>query len=319
MNRLRQKDIYVGQRRRPAYRSRRRLPLWLRNTLNIAVRLLILAALAAGIVLLVRAVADRLFAYEPQAVADRFLNDQPPVPEQIARALAVERESKRIQDAREAGGYVPAFGEVPGLYVKDGVKTCYLTFDDGPSAVTDQILDVLASENVKATFFMLGSNVEKYPDKVRRVFEAGHSIGSHSYSHDYQKLYKSDNCVENFQQELLQTQEAINHAIGQENPNRILRFPGGSFEAYKQPIKEMVVAEGFRHIDWNALNGDAEKQNPSADYLMNAIRKTSYNREDIVVLMHDAPAKKITAQTLPQIIAYLREQGYAFRPITYPN
>lgn len=322
MRRIQQKNIYVGERRRPPYKRRKRLPLWLRNVLNVTVRLIILTLLIAAIVWLVRGIGGKIFEYKPQAVTDRYLHDQPPVPEEVARANAVEREKKRLQKAQaeaEANGtaYVPSYGEVPYLYVKDGVKTCYLTFDDGPSSVTDQILDTLAAEHVKATFFMLGSNVDKRPDTVRRVFDEGHSIGLHSYSHDYQKLYKSENSVEIFREELLQTQQAINNAIGQENPNKLFRFPGGSFESYKQPLKETLVAEGYRHIDWNALNGDSEKQNPSAEYLMKSIKKTSYNKEDIVVLMHDAPAKKITAQTLPQIIAYLREQGYEFRPITF--
>lgn len=324
MNRLQQKNIYVGERRRPSYRRKNRLPLWLRNVLNVAVRLILLAALIAAIVWLAKGVCGKIFEYKPQAVTDRYLHDQPPVPEEIARAMAVKREKERIRKAQaeaEANGtaYVPSYAEVPYLFVKDGVKTCYLTFDDGPSSVTDQILDTLKAENIKATFFMLGSNVDKRPDTARRVFEEGHSIGNHSYSHDYEKLYTADNCMEGFRGEVRQTRDAINAAIGTENPNRLFRFPGGamSYTKNKQAQKEILVEEGFRHIDWNALNGDAEKQNPSAEYLMNSIQKTSYNKEDIVVLMHDAPAKKITAQTLPQLIAYLREQGYEFRPITF--
>lgn len=324
MSRIRQKNIYVGERRRPSYRRRKQLPLWLRNTLNIAVRLLILAVLIVAIVWLVRGVGGKLFEYKPHAVTDRYLHDQPPVPEEIARALAVKREKERIRQAQaeaEANGtaYVPSYAEVPYLFVKDGVKTCYLTFDDGPSSVTDQILDTLKAENIKATFFMLGSNVDARPDTARRVYEEGHSIGNHSYSHGYEKLYTADNCMETFRAEVRQTRDAINAAIGAENPNRLFRFPGGamSYTKNKQAQKEILVEEGFRHIDWNCLNGDSEKPSPSAEYLMNSIQKTSYNKEDIVVLMHDAPAKKITAQTLPQIIAYLRGQGYEFRPITF--
>ena len=324
MSRIQQKSIFVGERRRAPYYRKKRPPLWLRNVLNVAVRLLILAALIAAIVWLAKSVGGKLFEYKPQSVTDRYLHDQPPVPEEIARAIAVRREKDRIRQAQaeaEANGtaYVPGYAEVPYLFVKDGVKTCYLTFDDGPSSVTDQILDTLKAENIKATFFMLGSNVDARPDTARRVYEEGHSIGNHSYSHDYAKLYTADNCMANFRSEVQQTRDAINAAIGVENPNRLFRFPGGamSYTKNKQAQKEILVEEGFRHIDWNCLNGDSEKQSPSAEYLMNSIQKTSYNKEDIVVLMHDAPAKKITAQTLPQVIAYLREQGYEFRPITF--
>lgn len=307
-----------GGRRRPPYKRKRHMPRRGRVIVKLGV-LLILIAAAATLFFVVDPFSD---LHKPGVVTDRGMADQPPVPEEIAQKIAVSREQKRVKEAQakaeaEGTAYVPAFGEVPYLYVKDGVKTCYLTFDDGPSPVTGTILDTLAKEQVPATFFMLGSNVEKYPEIVQRVFAEGHSIGTHSYSHDYQKLYKSDDSMEIFQQELLKTQSAIETAIGTQNPNKLFRFPGGSFEKYKQPYKEVLVKHGCRYIDWNCLNGDAEKQCPTADYLMTSLKKTSYNKEDIVVLMHDAYAKKITAETLPQMISYLKEQGYEFRAMTF--
>ena len=69
---------------------------------------------------------------------------------------------------------------------------------------------------------------------------------------------------------------------------------------------------GYRHCDWNALNGDAEKASPSAEYVVSRLRKTVGDKEDVVILMHDAPAKGVTAKTLPEVIEYLIENGYEF-------
>ena len=96
-----------------------------------------------------------------------------------------------------------------------------------------------------------------------------------------------------------------------------MRFPGGGYNAgskgeAKQRYKQLLQESGYRYCDWNSLTGDAEKKNPDADYLMANLKKSTKDKEDVVILMHDAIAKKVTAQTLPQIIEYLIGQGYEF-------
>ncbi len=193
-------------------------------------------------------------------------------------------------------------------------KICYLTFDDGPTnTVTVSILDVLKQYDVKATFFMLGSMIEKNPDIAKRVYEEGHLLANHTYSHDYHALYATG---ESFMAEVRKVEELIRNLTGEE-PFKLIRFPGGGHNAgkygeHKQKYKLLLQENDYYYADWNALNGDAEGGNRSADQLLARMRETA-TQKNIVVLMHDAAAKRTTADALPAIIEYLRGQGYEFR------
>ncbi|MCI8636622.1 MAG: polysaccharide deacetylase family protein [Clostridia bacterium] len=104
-------------------------------------------------------------------------------------------------------------------------KRAFLTFDDGPSTVTPTILEVLKQENVKASFFVLGSRVEAMPDTVKRIYEEGHYIANHGYSHTYSAIYSSPQAVLD---EYNKCNEAVKKAIGkQEYNSHLFRFPGG--------------------------------------------------------------------------------------------
>ncbi len=194
-------------------------------------------------------------------------------------------------------------------------KRAFLTFDDGPSSVTPTILQTLKEKNIKATFFMLGSNVQKLPETVKQVFEEGHYIANHGYSHVYSAIYSSPQTVLD---EYNQTNEAIKTAIGEPDFNsHLFRFPGGyaggKYAEIKKQAKELLLQNEIYNIDWNCLSGDAETSQPTAEYIMNRLQVTSAEKNSIVVLMHDAQAKKITAEMLPKIIDYLAEQGYEFK------
>lgn len=103
-------------------------------------------------------------------------------------------------------------------------KRVFLTFDDGPSTVTPIILQTLNEKGVKATFFMLGTNVEKMPDMVKQVYEQGHYIANHGYSHVYSSIYESAQSVLN---EYDKTNETIKKALGEPEFNsHLFRFPG---------------------------------------------------------------------------------------------
>ncbi len=195
-----------------------------------------------------------------------------------------------------------------------GKKICYLTFDDGPTeSVTTAVLDVLKKYDVKATFFMLGSMIEKNPDIAKRVYKEGHLLANHSYSHQYGELYANG---ENFMKEIRKVTELIKEVTGEE-PFKLMRFPGGSFSSgqyggKKQQYKKLLQKEGYYFADWNALNGDAEGGSRSAEQLLNRVKETA-KQDHIVVLMHDAAPKKTTAESLPSIIEYLKGEGYEFR------
>lgn len=241
----------------------------------------------------------------------------PQTPQNIAEA----NENARKQEERDGinNEYKPKKHEVPGLYKYDYVKTCYLTFDDGPSeAVTNQILDTLKEHDIKATFFVVGKNAKSYPDIIRRMDAEGHSIGNHSYSHDYDELYSGD---EEFDDEISDCEKAINDILGKKYENKIFRFPGGSTEKPRIWYISNVGAHDYQYIDWNSLTGDSETETPDRDYIMSRLAETTNNgkKEDIILLMHDAGAKTITAETLPEVIEYLKSKNYVFKPIYNSN
>lgn len=193
---------------------------------------------------------------------------------------------------------------------KKGNKIAYLTFDDGPShKITPQILDVLKGYNIKATFFVIGSMAEENPALLKREKEDGHVIANHTYSHNYKNIYSS---TTNFINDLKKGENVVSSIIGEHN-SKLIRFPGGSFgrTAYKQA----VTNAGYHYVDWNALNGDAEAPYVSKERLVSRLKETVGGQNTLYILMHDAPGKQSTVQALPEIIEYLKSQGYEFRTL----
>ena len=200
------------------------------------------------------------------------------------------------------------------IYQAD-TKRAFLTFDDGPSSVTPKILDILKQENVKATFFVLGSRVEIMPETTKRIYEEGHYIASHGYSHIYDQIYASPQSVLD---EYNKCNGAIQNAIGvPEYNSHLFRFPGGlvggKYADIKSQAKDLLEQNEVLHVEWNALTGDAETNNLSIEFELLRLQQTTENKNSVIVLMHDSPTKEVTADTLPQIISYLREQGYEFK------
>ena len=199
------------------------------------------------------------------------------------------------------------------IYHSD-TKRAFLTFDDGPSAVTSKILDTLKQENIKASFFVLGINVEARPEMVKRMYDEGHFIGIHGTSHVYSQIYQSPQSVLD---EYNMCNEKIKNALGEQEYNpHLFRFPGGlaggKYAEVKAQAKELLLQNNIEHVDWNALNGDAETNKLSSEFEMKRLQETTAGKNSVVILMHDAQAKSVTADTLPQIISYLKEQGYEF-------
>ena len=194
-------------------------------------------------------------------------------------------------------------------------KIAYLTFDDGPSKkVTIPILDLLKQERVKATFFVLGSRVELYPEIVKRAYEEGHYIANHGYSHKYSKIYSTATTVLD---EYNKTNQAVKNAIGsQEYNTNIFRFPGGTvggkYSNVKLEAKQLLEQNNIATLDWNALTGDTEGLNTKEE-LINRLKETTQNKNSIVILMHDAADKKCTYDSLLEVIQYLRQEGYEFK------
>ena len=202
------------------------------------------------------------------------------------------------------------------IYVADSdEKIAYLTFDDGPSKnITPQILEILEREGIKATFFVLGSRVDLYPELVRQEYESGHYIANHSYSHEYTSVYASPEALLD---EYNHTEKAIQEAI--DNPDYhtyIFRFPGGSeggkYKKQKNAVKSILEENNIAYINWNALTRDAEGK-PTKESLIEDLKATVGDKKRVVVLMHDTGTKQLTADTLPEVIGYLRDEGFIFK------
>ena len=200
------------------------------------------------------------------------------------------------------------------IYSSD-TKRAFLTFDDGPSSNTNQILDILNERGIKATFFVLGSNVEKNPEVVKRMYDEGHFIANHGYSHVYETIYQSPQAVLD---EYNKCNQVVRDAIGEQEYNsHLFRFPGGlvggKYADIKNQANDLLLQNNIVHVDWNALNGDSETTSPTIEYEMQRIQETVGNKQSVVILMHDAQAKKVTVEALSSIIDYLQGQGYEFK------
>lgn len=219
-----------------------------------------------------------------------------------------EKKQSKILELTELGKE-----SIKNIY-RSETKRAFLTFDDGPSKNTKGILDILKQNDIKATFFVLGCQVEVFPETTRRIYDEGHYIANHGYSHIYSSIYQS---TEQVLVEFNQCNQLVANTIGvPEYNSHLFRFPGGSMGGKYAKLKSDAVSlleqNNILYVDWNALTGDAEKVNPTEEYLMNNLQKTTDKKNSVVILMHDSQAKDITVQTLPKVISYLKEQGYEF-------
>lgn len=208
----------------------------------------------------------------------------------------------------------------------DGKKVVYLTFDDGPSeTVTPFILDALKSENVHATFFVVGKNVdesETNKNLLKRELAEGNEIGNHTYSHNYNYLYpKGCINVDNTMADIEKTNQSLKNVLGQDFSTKSIRFPGGHMTWAKKDPKGMeamdkaLVDKDYHQVDWNSLSKDAEGAHKNAAQLKQEVINTMGSKQKLIILMHDTYGKEETAKALPEIIKYLKEQGYEFKTL----
>ena len=220
----------------------------------------------------------------------------------------------------KAGNYGEATRTVKVyVYTPNPSDRVYLTFDDGPStAVTTQILDILAANQVKATFFICNYSQSTKP-LIARMINEGHTVAIHGYTHDYATIYANDDA---FMNNVYRLRDKLLADFGYNAT--IIRFPGGSSntvsKAYNKGIMSRLVkrveAEGFVYFDWNVSSGDASSGGKSSAQIyqnvVNGLRRGRGN----VVLMHDSGAKRTTAGALQDIINYGKANNYTFLPLT---
>lgn len=208
-------------------------------------------------------------------------------------------------------------------YSNDGKKIVFLTFDDGTSKTnTPEVLRILRENNVKATFFLTGSNIDNggqtARDLIKQEFEEGHAIANHSYSHDIKTLYPGRSLdLEAFKADFEKNDKLLKEVLGENFSTRVIRCPGG-YMSWKdmQPLDKYLEENNMVSIDWNALNADAEGRKKNADELAQYAIKTSEGKEMVVLLMHDTYGKEETVKALPQIIKYFKDNGYEFKTLS---
>ena len=190
-------------------------------------------------------------------------------------------------------------------------KVIYLTFDDGPGPYTDQLLDVLARYDVKATFFVVGTG---HKEQMERIVSEGHSIGIHSITHNYRQIYESP---EAYFGDILGMQNIIQENTGYKTT--LMRFPGGSSnmvssfnEGIMSLLTEAVQDAGFQYFDWNVDSNDAGGARTSKEVLNNVIDGVQHQRVS-VVLQHDIQPFSVAA--VEDIIQWGQAHGYRFLPL----
>lgn len=197
------------------------------------------------------------------------------------------------------------------ITIEENEKIIYLTFDDGPSVLTNKTLDILKEQNVKATFFLIGNQIADQKDVVKRIYDEGHAIGLHTFTHNYKRIYSSK---ENFISEMLKCQSEIYNITGIK-PN-IIRFPWGSHKKLNQNFLNLLHENNFRVYDWNASMSDGINCKTSANKLYMEATKTTTTQQPIILLMHCDYMHKNTCKALPRVIEYYKKKGYEFKVIT---
>jgi len=189
----------------------------------------------------------------------------------------------------------------------EGQKVVYLTIDDGPNPnSTGEILNILAEKGVKATFFVLGSMVQRYPELLNDIVDAGHGIGNHGYSHVYKIIYSSAN---NFLWEINETKKLIETHTGV--VTNIIRAPGGTTGHFTPEYYRTVEKAGYVIQDWNVDTKDSSGKDISAVTILNNVIIQSQGKSEVVVLFHDSGRNAII-EALPRIIDYFIKENYEF-------
>lgn len=225
--------------------------------------------------------------------------DIPPVEgaEQPAAEAVSETESDAAAVSESAEEEMPQTAAWP--------LRVYLTFDDGPSYYTGQILDILDRYNARATFFVVGKEEPEMQEMYRKIVEKGHTLGMHSYSHRYNQLYASK---ESFLEDMDKLSGLIYDKTGV--IPTLYRFPGGSSnQVSKTPVTELIASlneRGITYFDWNVSAGDASGKHLDKDAIIKNVLEGVRKHPEVVVLLHDTGDKAVTVEALPELIEILQ-------------
>ncbi|MNM14706.1 Peptidoglycan-N-acetylglucosamine deacetylase [compost metagenome] len=251
---------------------------------------------------------------EPKAKSDgeaALITDHGPGGQSDSSVHLSSASVKKQQASPASPGTVQGTGKaaVPAVKAEPAGKIVYLTFDDGPSRVTPQVLEILQRENVKATFFVLGDGAQSHPDLIREIRAQGHVIGNHSYDHNYRDLYSG---FTNFWNQIKQTEEILKQITG-ERP-RLVRAPGGTAGHFDDTYFNLMKQAGYTVTDWTVDSGDSARRGvPAADIASASVANLKASR--VVLLLHDGSGHEESAKALPRIIEAYKAAGYSFRTL----
>ena len=240
--------------------------------------------------------------------------------EELASLRNISSEETGIYTTASVETFSRSQADEPQLMEKEDAanwdKQVYLTFDDGPSANTGRILDILKEYDVKATFFVLGKTDANYIKSYQRIVEEGHTLAMHSYSHKYGEIYRSE---DSFVQDLEKLQEHLYQVTGVWS--RFYRFPGGSSNAVSKVDMQQLISylnkNDITYFDWNIASGDAVSVQLPVETIVNNCVSGVDNVSECMILMHDASEKNSTVDALPRIIEQIKGRGdTVFLPIT---
>jgi peptidoglycan/xylan/chitin deacetylase (PgdA/CDA1 family) len=228
----------------------------------------------------------------------------------LAKQTSYENDVKQASGKAEPSTAAPQNGREEAVPVDPNQKILYLTFDDGPSKNTEQVLDILKKEGISATFFMLGEHVLQQPKIAKRIIEEGHSIGNHTFNHKYEQLYGG---FAEFAEQIMKTDEAIYRTTGVRTT--LVRAPGGTYSNFDQSYFDAMAAAGYQVHDWNVDSGDSKRIGVPASEILSTI-KSSKLAHTLNVLLHDSGGHAESVKALPDIIKYYKSKGYAFAKLT---
>lgn len=185
----------------------------------------------------------------------------------------------------------------------------YLTFDDGPTNVSDELLDILNDYQMKATFFMIGPKIQEYPEVVKRMEKEGSALGLHGMTHDVKKIYNSHSAPS---EEMIETQEILEDITGVRS--ELVRLPYGSFPYLTEGMRYVLDQNDFKVWDWNVDSFDWKfSDSQYVQHTIQGIQKIEESGITPVVLLHDT---KETVKHLPKLLSYIKEQGYETKILT---
>jgi peptidoglycan/xylan/chitin deacetylase (PgdA/CDA1 family) len=199
----------------------------------------------------------------------------------------------------------------------NGAKKVFLTFDDGPSIYTSEVLNILKKYNIKATFFVNGKEDSKSIAIYKRIVDEGHSIGNHTYAHKYQTVYSS---IDAFDIQFNKLQNLIKNTTG--ITMNIMRFPGGSNNSisnnYSPDIMNILTDRykklGYKYFDWNVSAGDGTSSGVTKESVIKKISSETKGRDYVIILMHDS--MPTTPAALETVILNLANSGFNFYRLT---